>query len=79
MTVFEKLVKLRATSPETANLEGLCRLGLQNRSLDLVLYETKGSSYAERIYDGFACDPARDCVLPVNIRIAEADQASQPV
>ena len=57
--------------PAAANLEGPWRLTVQNRSLELVLYETKGSSYAEKIYDGFAHDAVRDCVLPVHIRIPD--------
>lgn len=74
---IQKAREAASNIPATANLEGPWRLAVQNRSLDLVLYETKGSSYAERIYDGFAHDPVRDCVLPVNIRIA--DKHPRPV
>jgi len=73
----QKAREAASNIPKTANLEGPWRLVLQNRSLDLVLYETKGSSYAEKIYDGFSHDPVRDCVLPVNIRIA--DKHPRPV
>jgi len=68
---IQKAREAASKIPATANLEGPWQLTVQNRSLDLVLYETKGSSYAEKIYDGFAHDTVRDCILPVQIRIRD--------
>lgn len=68
---IQKAREAASNIPAAANLEGPWRLTVPNRSLDLVLYETKGSSYAERIYDGFAHDTVRDCILPIHIRIPD--------
>ncbi|AFJ02722.1 hypothetical protein Q7C_1573 [Methylophaga frappieri] len=68
---IQKAREAASKIPPAANLEGAWRLTAHDKSLDLVLYETKGSSYAEKIYDGFVQDAVSNCVLPVNIRIPD--------